>query len=329
MLRLMIKRVCQIVFAVLFFVFIILIGFRSAAYLREQDTVETVSHSGKLTQTAMGRINVTQTGTHGPTVLLLHGTAAWGGLWQETANALAKAGYRSFAPDLPPFGFSDRDPTGDYSRTTQAQRVLALVAAMPEKPILVAHSFGASAGVEAALQSPESFDGLVIVAGALAVGGHEKQTTNLPWPANKAKLREFAVALTATNPMATRFLLKQMLHRKDRATEKYANILRLPLSQKGTTKAVSQWAPSLLLPPKNAASTRRDAYKTLPLTTEIIWGDKDSITPLPQGQELHALIPKSRITVLQNVGHIPQIEDPSTFQTQLIAALSRISSGAE
>jgi pimeloyl-ACP methyl ester carboxylesterase len=37
-------------------------------------------------------------------VVLIHGSAAWGGTWRVTTDALAARGYRVVAGDLPPFG---------------------------------------------------------------------------------------------------------------------------------------------------------------------------------------------------------------------------------
>ena len=54
-------------------------------------------------------------------VVLFHGTAAWSELWRRTSDALAAAGFRVIALDLPPFGFSDRP--GSYTRQDQAARI--------------------------------------------------------------------------------------------------------------------------------------------------------------------------------------------------------------
>lgn len=65
-------------------------------------------------------------------------------------------------------GFCERDPAGDYSRERQGRRIIALVAAMGIRPVLVAHSFGAGAAAEAAMAAPEAFTGLVVIDGAVA-----------------------------------------------------------------------------------------------------------------------------------------------------------------
>jgi pimeloyl-ACP methyl ester carboxylesterase len=271
----------------------------------------------------MGRIYIEETGPEdGIPVLLAHGTAAWSGLWRETAAALAAQGYRAIAFDMPPFGFSDRDPKADYARTTQAARILALTEALELKPVLLAHSFGAGAAVEAALRQPEHFLGLVVVDGALGVGSSAKDAS-MPLLLRPLWLREVALASTATNPLLTRRLLASLIHRKDRAAP-YVEILQQPMRRRGSTAAMSDWLPSLLLPPKDALSTRPDDLRKTTLPTALIWGAEDSVTPLAQGEELADLIPGATLTVLPDIGHIPQIEDPAAFQTALIAALASL-----
>ena len=60
----------------------------------------------------------------------------------------------------------------------------------------------------------------------------------------------------------------------------------------------------------------------------VIWGDKDTITPLDQARRLVSLAPGAQLTVLPDVGHIPQIEDPDAFHRALLAAIAKASSAS-
>ncbi len=64
------------------------------------------------------------------------------------------------------------------------------------------------------------------------------------------------------------------------------------------------------------------AYATVSARTAIIWGDKDTVTPLAQAEDLHSLIPAATFTLLPGLGHIPQIEDPDAFNRALVAQLN-------
>ena len=55
-----------------------------------------------------------------PAVLLLHGYPESSYMWREVLPALAQAGRRGLAPDLPGFGDSDPDPPGTWERHMEA-----------------------------------------------------------------------------------------------------------------------------------------------------------------------------------------------------------------
>lgn len=105
--------------------------------------------------------------------------------------------------------------------------------------------------------------------------------------------------------------------------EARAAIYRQPLVVRGTTAAVGVWLPELLGPPGDVPSARKDAYRAIGAPTLILWGAADTVTPLGQGQDLHALVPGSELSVLPGVGHIPQLEDPAEFNARLVKFLKR------
>lgn len=271
--------------------------------------------TGRIAETAAGPIHVTEWGAaEAPTVLLLHGTGAWGGLWSGTGEALARAGWRAVAMDLPPFGFTPRTPGMGYARTDQADRVAALAATL-DRPTLVAHSFGAGPGAEAAMRRPELFSGLVIVSGAIGLGA-EGEGPDLP-----AALRLGVSGTAVLNPRLTGPFLRAFTYRDDAATPETIAILRAPLTGKGMTQGVAEWMPSLLGADPEALSHRPESWAALELPTAFIWGDRDDVTPLAQGEALAALVPGAALAVLEEVGHIPQIEAPEAFLDALVAAL--------
>jgi pimeloyl-ACP methyl ester carboxylesterase len=297
-----------------------LIGFRIAAHQREDVAWPPDELPGRLVDTDLGRIHVLEAGPQdGVPVLLIHGSVGWGGLWADTLDVLGDAGYRAIAPDLPPMGYSERRPEDDYARPAQAARLVALAEALSVKPIIVAHSFGAGAGTEAAMSAPEAFSGLVIINGAL---GLDSRAAAMPQPLRSKVLREAAVSATVTNPLLTGTLLKQFVFRRESVTEDRLRVIRAPFVIEGTTGALAQWLPTLLVRAEGALSAERESYRQLGLPTAIIWGAEDTTTPLAQGEELAALIPGAQLTVLPDVGHIPQIEDPPAFHAALLAALA-------
>jgi len=317
----LIRYVGRLVAIVLIVAVLVLTAFRISALLRETQTADAAAPpSGNFVSTPMGRVFVSTTGpASGQPIVLIHGSGAWGGLWGETSAMLAAHGYRAIALDLPPFGFSDRPASQDYRRSTQARRILALVDAMHlERPIIVGHSFGGGPALEAAMMAPKRFGRVVLVDPALGI---DSPITPLPLYLRSQTVRSTLVSAAITNPLLTKRMLQTLIHRKDRAVPKYVTVLQRPLAREGTTDAIAAWLPFLMQTDAASLSARSASYRRITLPLSIIWGDRDTVTPLDQLAQLRALVPGARIAVLRDTGHIPQVEDPAAFQAALRAAL--------
>lgn len=312
--------------ALLILVALIIVGFRLAASWRETGSVaELRPADGRLVATEAGQLHVIDLGPRdGPALLFLHGAGAWAGLWRPVLQQMADEGFRAIAVDMPPFGFSQRDPAGDYGRERQAARILALMTSLDIRPVLVAHSFAAGPGVEAVMRDPDRFAGLVVVDGALGI---DSEGGKLPLPLRPQIMREALVSLTATNPLMTRRLLASLVHVKDAASDEVVAVLQRPMGLKGSSAAFADWLPALLQPGADALSLRAESYRDLCLRTVFVWGAQDTVTPLAQGRDAAELVPGAELVVLEGVGHIPQIEAPAAFLEALKRALDRVENG--
>ena len=298
------------------------VAFRLTAMVRETGTrSELAPPSGHLVQTASGAVFIQEKGpANGIPVVLFHGTAAWSELWRRTIDALAAAGYRVIALDLPPFGFSDRP--GNYTRQDQAMRVNEVLTQLRSAPaIIVGHSFGAGAATELVMRYPERARALVLVDGALGLTAPPSDTPSLLQP---KWVREILVSLTITNPLATKTLLEMLIEKKQRALPEYVEILQRPMKQRNSTADIADWLYYFLGADRNAASADRNAYARVKLPVAMLWGDKDTITPMIQAHDLQTLLPQATLTLLPGLGHIPQIEDPDLFNKALLEALGKL-----
>jgi pimeloyl-ACP methyl ester carboxylesterase len=245
-------------------------------------------------------------------------------LWRATGTlaALADAGFRAIALDLPPFGFSDRPGADGYTRAEQAARVREILDGLHiANVIVVGHSFGAGPAVETVMRNPDRIRGLVLVDAALGLAAGTAANSPPPAPLRYRWVREVVVSATVTNPWLTRTLLRMFIHRKDRATPDYVAILQSPMSLRNSTRDIADWLMYFAAPDERAMSADRQAYGRIVANAAIIWGDQDDITPLAQGEDLKSLIAGATLTVLPGLGHIPQIEDPQVFNSALIVAL--------
>ena len=95
----------------------------------------------------------------GKPFVLMPGSFAWSETFRDIAVPLGERGWRVIAPDIPPFGYSERPADHDYGRTAQAGRLLDFADALKlEKFALGVHSYGGGAAIEAAFIAPERIE---------------------------------------------------------------------------------------------------------------------------------------------------------------------------
>ena len=101
----------------------------------------------------------------GPAVILVHGLACSAEFWQYNVASLSKQ-YQVHAPDLPGFGFSDKQ-VDDFSLSYSASFLSGYMDALDiERATLVGNSMGGLICAQAAVQFPQLLDRLILVGSA-------------------------------------------------------------------------------------------------------------------------------------------------------------------
>jgi pimeloyl-ACP methyl ester carboxylesterase len=324
----------------------VLAGFRIAAARREVlSRSEAAPSTGQFVRTGDVQMFVQEDGPlDGPPVVLIHGTGAWSEIWRGTMHALARAGYRAIALDMPPFGFSTRPASVDYSDSAQARRILVVLDSLGLKRVtFVGHSFGGRPTMEATFMAPDRVSRLVLVDAALDLmrecgneGMRECGTASLPSAQStdttgsrltRAVLgtplvRNAVVATTLSNPHMTGWLLSKLVYNRDSAvTPARVAMLQRPFVLQDWTPGLGAWLQPFATTRTSSMATDRARYAKLAIPTMVLWGAKDAITPIAQGQDLARLIPGARLEVLPMAGHIPAIEDERDFNAELLEFL--------
>jgi pimeloyl-ACP methyl ester carboxylesterase len=272
--------------------------------------------------------------------VLIHGTGAWSEIWRGTMRTLAANGYRAIALDMPPFGYSSRPANRDYGDDAQARRILgALDALRLERATLVGHSFGGRPTMQATFLAPERVERLVLVdaaldlargcVGAEVIGCHTvvrdsfpaRETTG-PWLVRAVlgvpTLRDAVVSATLTNTGLTGWLLSKLVANHDAVTAERVVMLQRPFKLEGWTPGLAEWLVPFATTRTSSLATKRSRYPTLTMPTMVLWGARDSITPMAEGTDIARLIPNAHWEVLPSAGHIPAIEDPPSFDAALV-----------
>jgi pimeloyl-ACP methyl ester carboxylesterase len=116
--------------------------------------------------------------THLPGIVFVHGFRAHARWWDHIAPSFAQ-GHRVVALDLSGMGDSDRRQT--YTRGQHGREALAVgPAAGIERPILIAHSYGAVATMIAARETPDALSRLVIIDSALPLNNEDDHQIPVP-----------------------------------------------------------------------------------------------------------------------------------------------------
>jgi len=332
--------------ALLLVVFFVLAGFRVAAAQRETRLRHDEAPSmGRFVKAADVELFVQEEGpSHGPPVVLVHGTGAWSEIWRGTMRALADSGYRAIALDMPPFGYSSRPTNADYRDEAQARRILgALDALRIERATLVGHSFGARPTMQATFMAPARVERLVLVDAALDLmrgcEGARVRDAECGMRDSVARadtsgplllrvvlgvppLRDAVVASTLSNPRLTGWLLSKLVSNRQAAvTPERVAMLQRPFVLQGWTRGLGEWLAPFATTRTSSLATERARYATLSMPALVIWGARDSLTPLPQGEDIARLIRGARWEVLPLAGHIPAIEDQRSFNAALLEFL--------
>jgi magnesium chelatase accessory protein len=238
----------------------------------------------------------------GPTLLLLHGAGAATHSWRDLALLLAQD-FTVIAPDLPGHGFTET-PGGDgLSLRGMARGVAALLAKLETEPAFaVGHSAGAAIAMRMALDG--RFDGGVVsLNGALqpfpGAAGHI-----FPAMAKLLFLNPVAQQLfawRAARPGAVARLIESTGSKIDEAGIRYYGALLGATGHiAGALGMMARWD----LHPLQADLPTFSA----PLT--LVAGERDHAVPPKVAEDVHAMIPRSRLIRLPGLGHLAHEEAP-------------------
>lgn len=316
------------------FVAVIVLFWVRAELHESEARVDAAPSSGRFVKADDVELFIQEMGpADGQSIVFIHGTAAWSGFWRETMSALANAGYHCIAIDIPPFGFSEKPASPSYGNKDQARRIVALMDALNvSNTILLGHSFGGGATMEAALMIPGRIDALVL----LDVGGLNLNVQQAPEGDNASALSVFmnipllrnpVLAATATNPMLTKTIFSTMVLDPGVVTPELVSLVQEPMVLKDTTNTMGEWLSYVLTVQEVSLTSNPANYQALTMPALIIWGDSDTIIPLKDGEYLKSILPNAELVVMQGVNHIPYFEDNGKFVEIALAFLNRQKQG--
>ena len=240
----------------------------------------------------------------GPTVILLHGLGGSTQGWQFNIGPLAEK-FHVVVPDQIGFGKSDK-PLVNYRIRTYVDFLDQFCKELKiERASLVGNSMGGWIAVTFTAVFPDRVDKLVLVDAA----GYA--------PPKDFDTRTF-YGLNPTTREGMKVLVAKVFYNKifqtDAAIDQ-AMAARLAAGDGFTIKSITE---SII----RGEDYLDDLVKTVKRPTLIVWGRQDGLVPLAEGERFNKDIAGSKLLVLDQSGHVPNIEKPAEFNAAVIKFLS-------
>jgi 4,5:9,10-diseco-3-hydroxy-5,9,17-trioxoandrosta-1(10),2-diene-4-oate hydrolase len=249
----------------------------------------------------------------GPPVVLVHGLGGNWQNWLEVLPALADAGHRAIAFDLPGFGHSEM-PARDITIPRYGLAVDAVLEALGvEGPVaVVGSSMGGLIAADLAVSRPSTVERLVLVSAAAL---WNEQTRARPLVAASKVSRFYAPLLVSGWEIIAR--LPRLRHEALRAAG-IRNPRRIS-AQLAYELLSGVGKPGFIDALQALYDYRiRDRLPEIACPTLIVWGGEDPVVPLRHAFEFERLIPGGRVVVFPGAGHAPMIELPERFNQVLL-----------
>ncbi|MFZ3474450.1 alpha/beta fold hydrolase [Streptomyces sp. 4.24] len=248
----------------------------------------------------------------GAPVILIHGHPFNRTMWAPQTAALTAAGYRVIAPDLRGYGESPVVP-GKTLLADFADDLAALLDRLGvEQAVVGGVSMGGQIAMEMRLRHPGLVRALVL--------------SDSSSPAETEEGKAFRLNL------AERLLREGMKPYTDEVIDKMLapyNVTAMPEAAAKVTAMMYATAPEGAAAALRGRAERPDyapVLAALPAEVPclIIVGRDDVYTPVAEAESLHALVPHSVLTVVEQAGHLPGVEQPEAFNTALLEFLAAL-----
>lgn len=245
------------------------------------------------------RLHVRDTGPrNGRAVIMLHGLGSSLHTWEKWAEVLS-AHDRVVRFDIPGFGLTGPEPTGDYSDRRAMRIVLGLMEVLSiQRAVFVGNSLGGKFAWMFAADHPERVSRLVLISpdGFASAGFAYEKTPDIPAVARVLPYTLPRVLLRAN--LASAYGDPKRL--SGATLDRYRDLMLAP----GNRQALLDRTAQLWLVPPEAALRR------IHIPTLLVWGEKDKLIPFETARLYLGAMPEARLVAFPDLGHVPQEEAP-------------------
>ncbi len=240
-------------------------------------------------------------------VLLLHGLGADGSSWGYQLQALAEAGYRPLAVDIPGFGRSCWS-RGRWSIRTVAGLMADWLAGIGIDRVDVAGiSMGGTIALCLALDFPQRVHQLTLVSTFACLRPRSRSETVY-------LLRRFLVSNLQGVDKQAQLVAQRLFPEPNQAFLREELVQRILQSDQKVYKTVMR---------RLALFDVRSRLKQLNMPTLVVSGQRDSTVPVATQTQLAQGIPGAHHVLMPDCGHALIVEQPERFNRELLGFLNR------
>ena len=267
------------------------------------------------------QVNYVDIGSGDRAVICIHGLGGCWQNWLETLPALAEAGYRAIALDLPGFGRSEM-PVEPISISGFARTVDELSSALELGAVaLVGNSMGGFTAAETAIGHPDRVERLVLVD---AAGISTTLARN--WLSERVGRIMVTGAIGGAAPTDHAKAMR-MMRRPGFLQIGLGAVVRHPTLI--SRELIAEQLDSLNSPGFMPSLEAIIGHDFIPRLGEIacpalvVQGDQDVLVPVGDAHEFVDRIPHAALLILHDTGHVPMWERPQTFNTATLEFLDQ------
>jgi pimeloyl-ACP methyl ester carboxylesterase len=255
------------------------------------------------------RISTLSAGNGSQTAVLIHGLGGNKTSFFETVSALSPH-YTVHAIDLPGFGSSSKPTRAPYDAPWFARSVLRFLDAIEADRVhLVGNSMGGRVAIELGLIAPDRVHSLSLLAPSMAWRRHRELV-----PLVRLLRPEIAAIPHNMLPRIVKRQFWGMFGQPDRLHPSVADVaveefIRTYRSREARVAFHASARHIYLEEPfgPNGFWTR---LPSLEPPAMFVWGDSDPLVPMAFSDHTREALPKARVEILPECGHVPQVELP-------------------
>lgn len=242
----------------------------------------------------------------GPVLFLSHGVGASLEFWEELITLKDNA-FRMIAWDYPGHGRSDFLKDKEYRLDVFAQYAWQLLDHIKvNNATLIGNSLGGAVSLRMLKQQAPRVDKLVLL-NSSTLGN------DTPRPFSLMTIPFLGEFMTKSAQIGYKQQVEAIFSKSYQADDKMPAVIKRNVEREGAQAAflaTIRLCTSFVGQSKSLVNEAHQILSTIKKPTLFVHGTEDKVIPVSHSEQAHALTPNSKLIILEDCGHTPQVEKP-------------------